>query len=462
MRALVSCWKLAMPTVAYDDVRPILDALASEHPQYVLPPASVGHARYFMPWGKKSAHDRALVFDTFVAVKRESELVAIWPDAQLDTEQRVLLSQLLTNLSYLGRAESWCKMELTEEALWPRPNCIPIQPNESIPDGHEPVRVLCPRPGLQGDGLIDSLTVDTGYMRGVKLLLDPTGSQWVTYARPRDCFEIRYYSGNLDDEGTLLATGPTLARYFLHANYKLPVTEALSVGELARKSAMAMYGRMNDGAKSPTLSGKDQHGTPLKGHQHAYYVASDEDGDGWLDHLTVFARTGFSLSEKEALARLRVLNPGGGRPELRLVLLGVSPVENFRLGVPWLGKSCVWQSCTPFMLVRHPKLRGNRSPKLDTNGRQIDGPEAQVRAEWNQFRTLNPDLPEIVAVERLPSLQCQNRNVSWLSFRRWRRRGKGPVLNVGYGFKLTFSAPVAGPILLGYGCHFGLGQFYPE
>jgi hypothetical protein len=30
------------------------------------------------------------------------------------------------------------------------------------------------------------------------------------------------------------------------------------------------------------------------------------------------------------------------------------------------------------------------------------------------------------------------------------------------GFRLSFSEPVFGPIALGYGCHFGLGQFVPE
>jgi len=31
----------------------------------------------------------------------------------------------------------------------------------------------------------------------------------------------------------------------------------------------------------------------------------------------------------------------------------------------------------------------------------------------------------------------------------------------GFGFEVVFSEPVRGPIALGYGCHFGLGQFVP-
>ena len=34
----------------------------------------------------------------------------------------------------------------------------------------------------------------------------------------------------------------------------------------------------------------------------------------------------------------------------------------------------------------------------------------------------------------------------------------GPLF--GYGFEIEFAEPVQGPIALGYGCHFGLGQFH--
>ena len=40
------------------------------------------------------------------------------------------------------------------------------------------------------------------------------------------------------------------------------------------------------------LSGKDAAGKPLKGHHHAFYVPTDEDGDGRLDHLTVWTPGG--------------------------------------------------------------------------------------------------------------------------------------------------------------------------
>ncbi len=50
-------------------IEPILRLLAGP-PEFVLPPASTGHTRHFVPWFKKGPDDRTLVFDTFVAVSR--------------------------------------------------------------------------------------------------------------------------------------------------------------------------------------------------------------------------------------------------------------------------------------------------------------------------------------------------------------------------------------------------------
>ncbi|MFO0767833.1 MAG: hypothetical protein U0231_13835 [Nitrospiraceae bacterium] len=48
------------------------------------------------------------------------------------------------------------------------------------------------------------------------------------------------------------------------------------------------------------LSGKDHQGKRLINHRHAYYLPTDEDGDGRLDHLTVYAAGGFDPDERGA------------------------------------------------------------------------------------------------------------------------------------------------------------------
>lgn len=58
---------------------------------------------------------------------------------------------------------------------------------------------------------------------------------------------------------------------------------------------------------------------------------------------------------------------------------------------------------------------------------------------------------------------------SWLKFRRQRVSGNGRMAGTqGFTLRLAFRdehgnpVGVQGPIALGYGCHFGLGQFEPE
>ena len=58
---------------------------------------------------------------------------------------------------------------------------------------------------------------------------------------------------------------------------------------------------------------------------------------------------------------------------------------------------------------------------------------------------------------------------SWLKFRRQRVSGSGRMAGTqGFTVRLAFRdthgnpVPVQGPIGLGYGCHFGLGQFTPD
>jgi CRISPR-associated protein Csb2 len=106
---------------------------------------------------------------------------------------------------------------------------------------------------------------------------------------------------------------------------------------------------------SQVFSGKDAAGPPLVGHQHAYYLPSDEDGDGRIDHLTVYAEMGFDAHEVAALDRFRQLPWGEGEP-LRLLLVGLGKVADLRAAP--LAESLVWESAPPFVASRYPKVVG--------------------------------------------------------------------------------------------------------
>lgn len=95
---------------------------------------------------------------------------------------------------------------------------------------------------------------------------------------------------------------------------------------------MAPYGRRHQGSVSAVLSGKDQvFGTPLTGHQHAYFLPTDDDGDGALDHLSVFAASGIGTRELDALSGVVVLTPAGALT-LRLHLQRVAAEGSLLFG----------------------------------------------------------------------------------------------------------------------------------
>src|SRR5947209_3413531 len=102
-----------------------------------------------------------------------------------------------------------------------------------------------------------------------------------------------------------------------------PVEATLPLAEMARAQVMGLYSKVRqrrrygrdipaDAARyrSATLAGKDADGRPLAGHRHAFYLPTDEDGDGRLDHLTIVAEAGFDADEVRALDWLRSLKKG--------------------------------------------------------------------------------------------------------------------------------------------------------
>lgn len=458
LRALVATWKRTMPDTPVEEVLPILATLSAP-PEIRLPPAAPASTRHYMPLmavGKTS-----LVFDTFAAVSPQEPTILCWREAELTGRQRELLQGLLLRMPYLGRAESWCAASLADGAV--AVNCRPLQ--DKVPDSEdgETVRVLVTEQ-LEPVALLQALLVETGDLRGKEKRLVPPGSRWVSYLRPR----------------TLLVAHPRrkpaeqsfrpveVVRFALDGKPLPLLTDAVKVGELARRTAMSKYGYEHARAVSKILSGREG-SRPLDGqHQHAFYLPTDEDGDGRLDHLTVYAPAGFSAEERRALGQARVLFGLGDDREVRLLLLGMMSSSELAARTPYWQSSAMWESVTPYLLTRHPKRYRDGKPKLTESGDQRDGPEDQIRREWDLRRQADTSLPQLVSVERKAVCDVRAeggaapaRQLRWLQFRRWRSMGSGATTGMAYGFILRFADPVTGPVALGYGCHFGLGQFRP-
>ncbi len=491
LRALVATWKRTLPDLPQEQVEPILRALA-QFPEFVLPPASTGHTRHFMPWFKKGPDDRTLVFDTFVTVPRETGLLVRWLSESLDSTQHNTLASLLRNLNTLGRSESWCEAVLEDVASNTNGRmCCRLQGD--VPAGHEIIRLLCPDPAsaFSDDHVVTVEKKTTGRGKSKQMVeersaiydpawnlcmetlqlhrerwSDPPGSCWVPYTRPRDCFKIQ---PKVCPRPTVNRQRIQVVRYALDSTVLPLVTEALPVAEAARRVLMGIHGRVTEQndirGRSDVLSGKDQHGQRLTNHCHAYYLPTDEDGDGRLDHLTVYAVGGFGPNECRAFDLLRKLPTGWEGEErhpLRLLLLGMGASDEYTPGP--LRASKIWESSTPYIATRYAKTRGR--DRID-----LSLPEARVGFLRDdllaQLTDVRPDLSrEGIPVVTIEPLWDENHVFKiagrWrpIQFKRFRRKaGDDGGRRLAGAFRLIFSNPVHGPIALGHSSHFGLGQF---
>lgn len=486
LRSLIACYHRKGGHLPEPMVRSVIEKLATL-PVYHLPPASLGHTRHYMPQKDPLGSDKTKVFDAFASVS--GPMVAIWPEADLDQEERRILNALLESLSYLGRAESWVDAHLAEG--WSgEPNCFPAE--TGVPEGRETISLLAAREpddylawvrrlepaalaavgggsprsrGGKADDLVPpdlwgALHAETGTLQRQGWSAPP-GSRWIDYARPANAFQVTYRPRRALIKEVL----PTVARFALAGAVLPRLTEAVALGERIRQALMAHTRGVEESAGALALfSGRGGDGTPLDDdHAHAFFLPADDDGDGRIDHLTVHAPAGLSQEAQLVLGRLRKLW-GAGDHDIFVVLVGMGQPGDYggfhviEGQTPQLAVSRVWVSRTPFLLSRHPKTYRDGRPKVGADGLQADGPEAQLRAELARR-----GFPAPARVEPVRHTELAGKDVRWLEFRRERLNGGGRLASpIGYGFRLTFDQPVAGPLALGYGCHFGLGQFVAE
>ena len=448
LRGIVATWRRTLPGVPAERVVPIMEGLASEYPKFHLPVASTGHTRHFMPYAKGMRERKTLVIDSFVAIGANEPMFAVWPEVELDSAQRADLSAILRNMPYLGRAESWVEASLASE--YPKPNSYALE-SGSLPQGDwEITRTLTPRTPIK----LKDLEVESSTLRrGGRI--DPEGAQWWPYVRKADCFTAHR---TVRRQGRSRGAGATVVRFAMAGNPLPNASDTLRWGELARKCALAKYGRQNEGGKSEILSGKDGSGKPLRGHRHAFYVPTDEDGDGRLDHLTVWAPGGLAEEEFKALVSVNMLNPGGQREPVQLVYQAHGKEEDFASVSRLFSSSKRWRSLTPYVLTRHVKFRGPKDQK-----RMVDSPEDQIRRE---LCLRYPDGPALTGVKivghREPIKPMQEgRSRGFRSFDFFRYRQGGSNGGGAFNFQLEFEREVCGPFLLGFACHYGLGIFVP-
>lgn len=417
-------------------------------PRYQVPYVEYGHTRHYMP----APVTTTKILDAFV-VTGDAALVAEWPEAELAPSDLARLDRILAQLTYLGRSESWVEARRRDRPA-EKINCAPCEPDAAT----------------HGLAALESEASYRAWRDGFMEAQRDLGKR-DRREPPSDWWEVLHQdTGRLRKEGWTRAPGvrrlpyhldvrrpsreiqrpefvAALARFEVRGPALPRLTEALAITDRFRGAVLSKLGDK----PHPVLTGHDDHG-PLRGHRHAYYLASDEDGDGKIDHLTVYAQDGLDAVAQASVSSVRRLFGKAGTERQVALTTFVRSDELDAFGtaaagrIPFLGPATVWRSHTPFVPPRHAKRRG---------GRVLELPEDQLRA-----LLVAQGLNTAVDVQALPHSDIPGRP-GWLRFRRERWEGHGSGAgNAGYGFELTFAEPVRGPIALGYGAHQGLGLFF--
>lgn len=431
----------------------LIETLAAELPQYSLPSASHSHTRHYMP--QFAAGKTSLIFDAFAAVDREEPLCVIWPEIELPDDQRLLLDDLLAVMGYLGRSESW--VEARRIATSADVNCRPGGSVIDVETGEirgELVTLHAPLPpaeyqalrerflvdkkaekklgGTLPATLLDALGIDTSSLRKVGWS-QPPAARKVSYLRPLDALRPKPAIHRVRMPVV------TAVNFILDGKPLPRVEDTLRMGELMRSAVMGQCKRTFGEANiPPVFSGHDL--PDGNRHRHAFYLPWDSNGDGRLDRVLVYAPDGLGDIEQRALVKVQRLWQRGGT-EWRLVLEGSGTAE---VASTLTGGSTTWVSVTPYLHPWHVKKRF--------------GVEDQIRRECRER-----GLPEPVTIEALDDVDVgRGRRRRPIHFQRFRsRHGLSQPDRLGSFRRMVFAQPVAGPLALGFGCHYGLGLFRP-
>lgn len=428
LRALYSTWKTRAPDVGGEQMQRLADALASP-PVYRLPPAVGAHSRHYMPdsshrLGFDGNTDKA--FDPFVVFQRDGEVFVEW-DVDLEEELRSVLKRLAALVPYVGRADSICEGRLLRSHEEPAGEVA--SPATDEPDGGTSVRLLVPTRPVD----LDALAVETLDLRS-RRLRSPPGAEWVQYTVPEEPDVCPRPARRRSYEE------PTAVRWAVITSARPSLRSAVVMCDALRNACMSRFGGIHDGSASPILAGKNPQGEPLTGHGHAHYLALDEDGDGLIDHLLLWAPEGLGPEALQALSALRKLKGYEFIREFRPCRLGLEVFGSIdQAGPEVAGPSRTWKSITPFAPPRHRKKK-EAWPEFV---------EKEIRTELAHRGFPEPRSVDVLRGEAL-------------AFRRHRIKERLEDARNAAIVRVEFVGEVRGPIAIGALSHFGLGLLVPK
>jgi CRISPR-associated protein Csb2 len=374
--------------------------------------------------------DKNLVFDSFLAFERAGACYVSWEDLDLKARTRETLARLLTNLNYLGRSESWIEAELLDTQAEGPFNCDVAGATDS---SGELTRVSCAISPSEYTGKrdwMDALTFSTTNLLKERASAPPLLRQ-ISYVRAGDAVEtdplhqVRRKSQEI--QAVMLGLDATV----------LPlVTTTLEVAEQIRVRLMGAHKRRCGGDEtrvSPLFSGKSDDGKKRMDHGHVYILPLGNK-DGRIARVRIVSPLRpFKDDELDAVRGVRELWQRDERPPVQCVVIWQGSADG------GIERRSVFESATPFVPPRHwRKGRDCRQFLFE-----------EVRRECGNHRIEAP-----VEIERLARMPGLFHEVEY------RRNRKHDPVRPGFALRLIFEHERA-PFAIGYGAHFGLGQFHP-
>jgi hypothetical protein len=355
LRALVSAWHRTAPDAPAADVRDLLDALA-EPPRYRLPDAAPAHTRHYMPDGehrREVSLSQGLVFDAFLRVAPSEPVVVSW-GAELTADRAALLRRLAAGVTYLGRAESWCDLEVVESG-WDDADVLPLEAD--LPADREAMRLL----GVSRPVDLELLEVSTAELQGGRQKRrDPPGARWLRYSRAREWARRRR---RRRDHGRQVAAEAVL--WALDGSQLPLLTRVEDVVRAVHEQL-----RLADVRVVAYPSATRAH--PVR-----------------LDRVALWAGRGLARWELDRACGLGPFRVAGMAGSLTPLLLRFGPASE--IGGPLFGPGRVWQSVTPTVAWR-PALGGAPPGGIEERIAALVGhPDVGVRpaagpVRWLEFR----------------------------------------------------------------------------
>jgi CRISPR-associated protein Csb2 len=435
IRALVSTWYERAPEVPEAVIRSLVEALSQTMPTYSVPPFAGSHVRHYLP---ESSYLRgvnttgtAKVLDAFASVDPTQPLCVHWNIDLTDAEHQAL-AVLAAQLPYIGRAESLVTARLCSRNENPVAvaDARTVQPGIPTNQSERPIRLLCPNESVDWDALLEV----PWKLRQQGHVLPPGATQQpFTSDLP-----LRWTQ-------TVKATNSekltNVFEWKIRGKGKIPVTASVAYCEILRSAIMRQF---KDRQIDPSwaVAGKIEGEKSDRHHQHAHYLPICESG--FLTGVMVWIPAGADATNSEIItspSRLWAKDREGladfREAQLFLQHVGSGP-STARAA---FASSTMWETLTPYAPSRY----------IRTDGRMMRSLHEQLTRELAELGLPAPIKTDIV--QGSPHA---------LDFRRHRVKERLRESRRSLHVRLTFTAPVAGPISLGALSHFGLGHFLPS